>query len=123
MRLLKLLVAAIIPLTVTARKTPSAFDVYQKKPSPIVLSEQSYDELTTAPRDYHAAIILTALDAKYACSICREFSPEWDILAKSWQKKKAEHRVLFGTLDFDQGRNVFVKVGTLILTAGPADNV
>ena len=110
MRVFQLLLAAIIPLAITARKTPSAFDVYQKKPSPIVLSEQTYDELTSAPRDYHAAIVLTALDAKYACSICREFSPEWDILAKSWQKKKGEHRVLFGTLDFDQGRNVFVKV-------------
>ena len=113
MRVLQVLaVAALSISTVVAKKSPSAFDVYHKKQSPITLTEQTHDEITSAPRDYYAAVLLTALDAKYACGICREFQPEWDLLAKSWQKgdKKGEHRLLFGTLDFDQGRNVFVKV-------------
>ena len=113
MRVLQVLaVAALSIASVAAKKSPSAFDIYQKKQSPVSLNEQAYDEITSAPRDYYAAVLLTALDAKYACGICREFQPEWDIVAKSWQKgdKKGEHRLLFGTLDFDQGRNVFVKV-------------
>lgn len=97
---------------VSAKKATNAFDLFQKKATPISLTESTYDDLTAAPRDYHSVVILTALDAKYACGICREFSGEWDIIAKSWQKgdKKGKSRVLFGTLDFDQGRNVFVKV-------------
>lgn len=113
MRFFQLLAAAALSLTaVVAKKSPSAFDVYYKKQSPVTLTEQAYDEITSAPRDYYAAVILTALDVKYACGICREFQPEWDIIARSWRKgdKKGEHRLLFGTLDFDQGKNVFVKV-------------
>lgn len=112
MRFFQLLAAAVLPFTAVAKKSPNAFDVYHKKSSPITLSEQSYDELTSTPRDYHTAIVLTALDAKFGCEICQKFAPEWDILGKSWQKgdKKGQHRVLFGTLDFDQGRNVFIKV-------------
>lgn len=115
MRVVKLLVAAILPLLVTAKKAAtSPYDVLQKKPAPISLTEETYDAITSAPRDYYSAIILTALDAKYACGICREFQPEWDMIGKSWQNgdKKGQHRVLFGTLDFDQGRNVFMKVST-----------
>lgn len=113
MKVLQLLTATLLSITaVVARKAPSAFDVYSKKPAPVSLTEQAYDELTTGPRDYYSAVILTAMDAKYACGICREFAPEWDIIAKSWQKsvKKGEQRVVFGTVDFDQGRNIFVKV-------------
>lgn len=114
MRFFEVLAVAALALTAAAKKSTNAFDVYHKKSSPISLTEQSYDELTSSPRDYHSAVILTALDAKYGCEICQKFSPEWDILAKSWQKgdKKGQHRVLFGTLDFDQGRNVFIKVGS-----------
>lgn len=113
MRFIQLLAAVTLSLSAaSAKKASSAFDVYHKKPSPVILNEQSYDEITSAPRDYYAALVLTALDAKYACGICRDFSPEWEVIAKSWQKgdKKGEHRLLFGTLDFDQGRNVFLKV-------------
>lgn len=118
MRFCQLLVAAAVSVSVTiAKKAPSAYDVYQKKQSPVLLNEQSYDEITSAPRDYHAAIVLTALDAKFACGICRDFDPEWDVIAKSWQKgdKKGEHRMLFGKLDFEQGKSVFMKVGTQLI--------
>lgn len=113
MRVLQLLLAASLSIfSVAAKKSPSAFDIYQKKQFPITLNEQQYDELTSVPRDYYSAVVLTALDAKYACGICREFQPEWDVIGKSWQKgdKKGQSRVLFATLDFDQGRNVFMKV-------------
>lgn len=115
MRLLQILTAFSLSLSaVTAKKAGNAFDIYQKKTQPISLTESAYEDLTAAPRDYHTAVILTALEAKYACGICRDFAGEWDIIGKSWQKgdKKGKTRVLFGTLDFDQGRNVFIKVTT-----------
>lgn len=114
MRVLQFLTAAALSLSAVAvKKAPSAYDVFSKKHAPVSLTEQSYNELTDAPRDYHAAVVFTALDAKYACGVCREFLPEWDVLARSWQRgsKKGDHRLVFGTLDFDQGKNVFIKVG------------
>ena len=99
---------------VSAKKaaTASRFDTYRTNSAPFEIDEQSYAELTSSPRDYSLAILLTARDAKYACGICKEFDPEWKVLGRSWQKgdRDGEKRVLLSTLDFDQGRNIFMKV-------------
>jgi oligosaccharyltransferase complex subunit gamma len=116
MRLLSYLALTALSLTaaVSAKKaaTSSKFDTYYGASAPVELDEKGYLELTAAPRDYSLAVLLTARDAKYACGICREFDPEWNIVGRSWQKgdRSGQKRVLFGTLDFDQGRNVFMKV-------------
>jgi oligosaccharyltransferase complex subunit gamma len=41
--------------------------------------------------------------------LCREFQPEWELLAKSWTKgdKKSESRLVYGTLDFTDGKATF----------------
>lgn len=118
MHLFKYLALTALSLTaVSARKAPSAskFNTYlaqQAVAAPIELDETAYAELTTAPRDYSFAVLLTARAPKYSCGICREFDPEWKILGSSWhrQDKTGQHRVLYGTLDFDQGKNVFLQV-------------
>ena len=76
------------------------------------LNGASYNSLTATPRDYTAAVLLTALDARFGCQLCREFQPEWDLVAKSWSKgdRVGESRMLFGTLDFAEGRDVFLSV-------------
>ncbi len=76
------------------------------------LNDASYNSLTAVPRDYTVAVLLTALDARFGCQLCREFQPEWDLVAKSWFKgdRAGESRLLFGTLDFAEGRDVFVSV-------------
>lgn len=76
------------------------------------LNDASYKSLTATPRDYTVAVLLTALDARFGCQLCREFQPEWDLVAKSWLKgdKEGDSRLLFGTLDFAEGRDVFVSV-------------
>lgn len=76
------------------------------------LTDVSYNSLTAAPRDYTVAVLLTALDTRFGCQLCREFQPEWDLVAKSWFKgdRAGESRLLFGTLDFAEGRDVFVSV-------------
>ncbi|KAK4466537.1 hypothetical protein QBC42DRAFT_216568 [Cladorrhinum samala] len=81
--------------------------------APLKLSDASYRDLTSAPRDYTAAIVLTAMDARFGCQLCREFAPEWELLAKSWTKgdRAAESRLLFGTLDFLDGRDIFMSLG------------
>jgi oligosaccharyltransferase complex subunit gamma len=76
------------------------------------LNVASYNSLTATPRDYTAAVLLTALDTRFGCQLCREFQPEWDLVAKSWSKgdRAGESRLLFGTLDFAEGRDVFLSV-------------
>lgn len=102
--------------TAVAKKTPAErFDEYHAKSlraSPLRLSEVSYTSLTAAPRDFGAAILLTAMDSRVNCQLCREVQPEWNLVGKSWTKgdKAGESRLLFGTLDFTDGRDIFMSV-------------
>jgi OST3/OST6 family protein len=86
--------------------------------SPVKLADSSFKKLTSTPRDYTAVVLLTAMDARYGCQLCREFQPEWDILAGSWTKgdKKGDSRVVFGTLDFADGRDTFMSVCILLIS-------
>lgn len=94
--------------------SPDRFDKFQalSRSGPIELESSSFAELTAAPRDYFAVVLLTALDARYGCIMCREFDPEWSLMARSWNKgsKPDDLKVAFGTLDFDNGKAVFQKV-------------
>lgn len=98
------------------KSSEERFNKYQAKSltsTPVKLQEGSYKELTSSPRDYSVAVLLTALEARFGCELCREFHPEWDLLAHSWIKgdKAGDSRHLFGTLDFSDGRNVFLELG------------
>lgn len=100
------------------KSSPERFSEYHKKSldaSPLKLSETTYKSLTTTPRDYSVAVLLTALETRFNCQLCREFQPEWEILGKSWTKgdKAGKSRLLFGTLDFADGRDVFLQVRKL----------
>ena len=79
---------------------------------PLRLDDRTYEDLTAAPRDYTIAVLLTALEAKFGCQLCRDFQPEWELIGKSWKKgdKSGQFRVLYGTLDFADGKGTFQKV-------------
>lgn len=117
MRFFSSLVSLLVLSTgaIAAKKTSEQrFNEYHAKTAPVKLGDVAYKSLTTVPRDYSVAVLLTAIDARFGCQLCREFQPEWDLLAKSWTKgdKKAESRLLFGTLDFADGRETFMSVST-----------
>lgn len=119
MRLLQLLTASLLPFTALAAKKASGdrfADFHSKSSSgPLKLDDASYAQLTEAPRDYSIAVLLTALETRFGCVLCREFQPEWELLGKSWAKgdKQGKSRLVFGTLDFVDGKNTFQKVRTL----------
>ena len=100
-----------------ARQGPeSIFEDYQPKfqaSPPLKLDDGAYDRLTAAPRNHSIVVLLTALEARFGCQLCRDFQPEWDLLGRSWARgdRKGEQRVLFGTLDFNDGKGTFQKVG------------
>ena len=117
MRFFQTLTALLLPVAALAAKKPTGdrFKEYfskQLSSAPIKFDDDLYKQLTTAPRDYSVAVLLTALEARFGCKLCQDFQPEWEILAKSWTKgdKKAESRLLFGTLDFVDGKATFQSV-------------
>ncbi|KNG50688.1 magnesium transporter protein 1 precursor [Stemphylium lycopersici] len=115
MRWFKLLTASLLPFTALAAKKPIGDrfnDARAKSLStgrPLKLDDASYAQLTKSPRDYGVAVLLTALEARFGCVLCRAFQPEWDLLGNSWMKgdKNGQTRMVFGTLDFVDGKNVF----------------
>lgn len=121
MRWLQLLTASLLPFTALAAKksTGDRFSDFRSKASsgPLKLDDATYTQLTKAPRDYSIAVLLTALEARFACTLCREFQPEWDLVAKSWAKgdKEGKSRLMFGTLDFVDGKNTFQSVWNMLL--------
>ena len=114
MLLTRILSVLILPVVVFAAKKPASarFVETYSKTLPAWLDDYSYQKLTTAPRDYAIAILLTALEPRIGCTACQGFQAEWEILAKSWQKgdKAGESRMLFGTLDFADGKGTFQSV-------------
>lgn len=102
--------------SLAARKSSEdRFSEYHAKSlssTPVKLGDASYKKLTSAPRDYSVAVLLTALEARFACHLCTEFQPEWELLSNSWTKgdKAGDSRLLFGTLDFSDGRDIFLGV-------------
>lgn len=103
-------------VSVVAQSFDAKLEKFQalSRSGPVELDAAAFDELTSKPRDYYAAVILTARDVRYGCAMCREFQPEWELISRSWNRgaKLDGLNVVFGTLDFDQGRMVFQKVRT-----------
>ncbi|KAI1345058.1 OST3/OST6 family protein [Xylariaceae sp. FL0016] len=119
MRWLPVLFSLALPFGSLAAKKASTVDKFTDfhtkalTSSPVKLADASYRKLTSAPRDYSVAVLLTALDSRYGCELCANFQPEWDVLSKSWIKgdKNGDSRLIFGTLDFTDGRDTFLSLG------------
>lgn len=118
MRFFRFAIAALLPAIVVSAKKPSGdrFKDYSAQQlsisKPVKLDDKTYTEITKAPRDYSVAVLLTALDARFGCGLCHDFQPEWDLLGWSWAKgdKQQESRLVFGTLDFADGKATFQSV-------------
>ncbi|EAW13776.1 OST3/OST6 family protein [Aspergillus clavatus NRRL 1] len=114
---LPVLITSILCIASSALGTSPSSDKYEKYKSmsrvaPIELTDKTYNDLTSKPRDYHVAVLLTATDARYGCVLCREFQPEWELIAQSWNKgpRPDELKLLLATLDFSNGKETFQKL-------------
>lgn len=121
MRILATLTLALLPFSAFAAKNAGGkFEDYHTRSvssTPLKLDDSSYEDLTALPRDYSVVVLLTALEARFGCQLCRDFQPEWDLIGKSWNRgdRRGESRVLYGTLDFTDGKGTFQKVCDLLL--------
>ena len=121
MHFVRVLTVSLFPLAALGAKKPPAdrfeqFHTEVLSSSPLKLDDSRYNQLTGAPRDYSVAVLLTALESRFGCQLCREFQPEWDLLAKSWTKgdRQGNSRLIYGTLDFMDGKGTFQSVRSLI---------
>lgn len=103
--------------TTTTAKPKSAdkfkdFHTKSLSSTPLRLDDNIYVDLTSGPRNYTAVVLLTALDARFGCQLCKDFQPEWEVLSKSWTKgdRRGESRTLYAQLDFADGKGTFQKV-------------
>lgn len=119
MRLLPLLLSAAALFTATQAapketKLQRVTNTAVAAKGPIILNDKSYDDITTGPRNYTVITLLTALDPRFRCDLCREFQPEFELLTKSWLKGHPNSDGLFFSyLDFQLGKATFQKVGCL----------
>lgn len=117
MKLTELFTLVLLPLSCIAAKKPSfgifeSFHARSQASPPLKLDDVAYEELTATPRNHSVVVLLTALEARFGCQLCRDFQPEWDLLGKSWAKgdRKGDTRTILGTLDFADGKGTFQKV-------------
>ena len=93
------------------RITNLAISAAKSGPGPIELTDKTFEDITSGPRNYTAVVLLTALDSRFGCQMCKEFQPEFDLVAKSWLKQHPDSNGLFfASLDFAEGRATFQKV-------------
>ena len=127
MRFLRLLQASLFAITILASSSDTStarFNKYLTKSisaaGSLKLDDTTFEDLTKSPRDYYVATLLTAMPAQFGCVLCKAFQPEFDILAKSWTNgdRKGSSKMLFGTLDFPDGRGTFQKVGSYSIAKG-----
>lgn len=114
--LLPLLLSLVLFRFAAAGTKGSVYEKYlpiaAKSPT-IDLNDASAMEITEDPsRDYYFAVLMTVHDSRFGCTVCTELHPEWDILAGNWKKQyRGENpKVLMGTLDFMNGKQLFIKV-------------
>lgn len=119
---------ALVAGVVTAQKSSEQrfLDFHarlQAAAAPVVLDDDSYKALTSPPRDYSVAVLLTALGNRFGCQLCRDFQPEWDLIGRSWAKgdKAGKSRMLLGTLDFADGRDSFLAVPFTLYSPFPCE--
>ncbi|KAI8970368.1 hypothetical protein BDF20DRAFT_121338 [Mycotypha africana] len=112
--ILLVVVQFILFATITsAQASPKKNDIIslsEKGNGLISLNSNTYDRFTEGKRDYGLVVVLTALGSQFKCVPCREFDPEFELVAKSLQKNKQKNELFMGRLDFMDGQQVFQRL-------------
>ncbi|KAI8387500.1 hypothetical protein BD560DRAFT_382710 [Blakeslea trispora] len=76
----------------------------------VKLNSNTYDRFTEGKRDYGMVVLLTALGSQFNCMPCRQFDPEYELVAKSFSGTKEKDNLFFGHLDFQDGQAIYQKL-------------
>ncbi|KDQ07924.1 hypothetical protein BOTBODRAFT_166427 [Botryobasidium botryosum FD-172 SS1] len=79
----------------------------------IKLDSKTFDAITTGYREWSVVVQLTALGSDFKCAPCKQFDPNFRAVSKAWKKVPAKDRDthFFATLDFQDGRDIFQRLG------------
>ncbi|KAI9313281.1 hypothetical protein BX666DRAFT_764038 [Dichotomocladium elegans] len=97
-------------LAQTDAKTQRLADLAKKNKGIVKLTSNTFSQYTEGKRNYGIVVLLTALDDNFNCIPCREFDPEFKLVAASFQKTKNPNSVFFGHLDFKDGQAIYQKL-------------
>ncbi|KAK7204998.1 hypothetical protein BZA70DRAFT_167934 [Myxozyma melibiosi] len=114
-----LLLAALFACVVSA--APERDSTYMDKllksssinPGLIRLTDKNFGDVISAPRDYAVVVLLTAESPSMGCQLCRQFAPDYHLVAQSWSKEhpKSGDGLYFAVLDFVDGQRTFQSLG------------
>ncbi|KAK9390186.1 hypothetical protein V1515DRAFT_589469 [Lipomyces mesembrius] len=114
------LLATIFGVAVVAKNEELHDESYMKKllkssslqPGVIRLTDNNFDSVVSAPRDYGLVVLLTAEAPQMGCHLCREFRPDYNLVAQSWRQEhpKGGEGLYFGVLDLRDGQKTFQKL-------------
>ncbi|KAH8554379.1 hypothetical protein BGW37DRAFT_484603 [Umbelopsis sp. PMI_123] len=77
------------------------------------LDSQSFVKTLESPRDYAMVVLLTALGDKFKCTPCKEFDPEFRLVASGYHKNNDKTDLFFGHLDFEDGQAIFQQMNIM----------
>ncbi|XP_050416867.1 tumor suppressor candidate 3 [Patella vulgata] len=115
LKILALLICISVTNSVYKKKEDSLSDKvsqlteWNNKKSVIRLTGDKFRELVkTPPKNYSVIVMLTALQSKRQCSVCKQANDEYLILANSWRySQQFSDRLFFTMVDYDEGPDVF----------------
>ncbi|XP_033106222.1 tumor suppressor candidate 3-like [Anneissia japonica] len=79
-----------------------------KRPVINMNGEKYRQYIKASPRNYSVILMLTAMDSRRKCSVCKQVNEEFQILANSWRFSGSySNRIFFVSVDYDSGQDVF----------------
>ncbi|KAK9461330.1 uncharacterized protein V1516DRAFT_638141 [Lipomyces oligophaga] len=106
-------------LAATAKNKAGTFDsAYMDKllamsPDGLIrLNELTFDAVIGSPRDYAVAVLLTAEAPSMGCQLCRQFSPDYSLVAHSYHVDHpfSGDGLYIAVLDFKDGQKIFQRL-------------
>ncbi|KAG0229654.1 oligosaccharyl transferase subunit ost3/OST6 [Actinomortierella wolfii] len=77
----------------------------------VELSGNIFEEVLANPRNYSMVVLFTAMSPEFNCVPCKNFDPEYRLVAKGWSKQQDKTKLYYGVLDFTAGREIFRMFG------------
>ncbi|KAF9158050.1 oligosaccharyl transferase subunit ost3/OST6 [Actinomortierella ambigua] len=75
------------------------------------MTDNIFGEIIASPRNYSMVVLFTAMGPEINCVPCKNFDPEFRMVAKGWPKLADTTKLFFGVLDFQDGRDTFRQLG------------
>ncbi|KAI1317804.1 oligosaccharyl transferase subunit ost3/OST6 [Mortierella claussenii] len=73
----------------------------------IQIDSHTFDETMALPRNYSLVLLFTAMSSQVQCVACKNFDPEFRLVASSWLGLADKSKLFFGVVDFSTDQSIF----------------